>query len=191
VHIETLAIPGLLLLTPKKHGDQRGSFSETFRADLLGNEVKGPVSFVQDNHVYSAQGGVLRGLHFQLRPHAQGKLIRCIRGSIFDVGVDIRVGSPTFGHHVGVELSATNWKQLWIPPGFAHGYITLEDHCEVFYKVTDYYAPECDRGIAWDDPSLNIDWQLPHTEVILSEKDRKQPRLADISPAFHYNELDG
>jgi dTDP-4-dehydrorhamnose 3,5-epimerase len=191
VHIERLAISGLLLLTPKKHGDQRGFFSETFRADLFGHEVKGPVSFVQDNHVYSAQKGVLRGLHFQLPPHAQRKLVRCTRGSIFDVGVDIRVGSPTFGHHAGVELSATNWKQLWIPPGFAHGYITLEDHSEVIYKVTDYYAPECDRGIAWDDPSLNIDWQLPHAEVILSEKDRKQPRLADITPAFRYNELDG
>lgn len=190
MHIERFAIPGLLLLIPKKHGDQRGFFSETFRVDLFSNVVKGPVSFVQDNHVYSAQKGVLRGLHFQLPPHAQGKLVRCSRGSIFDVGVDIRVGSPTFGHHAGVELSATNWKQLWIPPGFAHGYITLEDHSEVIYKVTDYYAPECDRGIAWDDPSLNINWRLPHAEVILSEKDRKQPRLIDLPPAFHYNQLD-
>ena len=98
---------------------------------------------------------------------------------------------PPAEHHVGVELSASNWKQLWMPPGFAHGYITLEDHCEVIYKVTDYYAPECDRGIAWDDPSLDIDWRIPHAEIILSDKDRKQPRLADISPAFHYNELDG
>jgi len=191
VHIERLAIPGLLLLTPKKHGDQRGFFSETFRGDLFGNEVKTPVSFVQDNHAYSAQKGVLRGLHFQLPPHAQGKLVRCIRGRILDVGVDIRVGSPTFGQHVAAELSESNWKQLWVPAGFAHGYITLEDHCEVIYKVTDYYAPECDRGIAWDDRSLSIDWQLPHTEITLSDKDQKQPRLADIASPFHYNELDG
>ena len=191
VHIERLAIPGLLLLTPKKHGDQRGFFSETFRGDLFGNEVKAPVSFVQDNHAYSAQKGVLRGLHFQLPPHAQGKLVRCIRGRILDVGVDIRVGSPTFGQHVAAELSESNWKQLWVPAGFAHGYITLEDHCEVIYKVTDYYGPECDRGIAWDDPSLSIDWQLPHTEITLSDKDQKQPRLADIASPFHYNELDG
>jgi dTDP-4-dehydrorhamnose 3,5-epimerase len=101
------------------------------------------------------------------------------------------VGSPTFGQHVAAELSESNWKQLWVPAGFAHGYITLEDHCEVIYKVTDYYAPECDRGIAWDDPSLNIDWQLPHTEINLSDKDQKQPRLADIASAFHSNELDG
>jgi dTDP-4-dehydrorhamnose 3,5-epimerase len=187
VHIGKLAIPGLLLLTPKKLGDQRGFFSETFREDLFGYEVKTPVSFVQDNHVYSAQKGVLRGLHFQLPPHAQGKLIRCTRGRIRDVGVDIRMGSPTFGQHVAVELSESNWKQLWVPAGFAHGYITLEDHCEVIYKVTAYYAPKCDRGIAWDDPSLAIDWQLPGDEITLSDKDRKQPRLAEISPAFHYN----
>lgn len=191
MHFEPLAIPDLLLLTPKKHGDQRGFFSETFRGDLFGKHLSNGPAFVQDNHVYSAQRGVLRGLHFQLPPHAQGKLVRCIRGSILDVGVDIRAGSPTYGCHVGVELSAANWKQLWLPPGFAHGYITLEAHCEVIYKVTDLYAPECDRGIAWDDPALDIDWQIPNFEIILSDKDRKQPRLADISLAFHYNRWDG
>jgi dTDP-4-dehydrorhamnose 3,5-epimerase len=190
VHFERLAIPGLLLLTPRRHGDRRGFFSETFREDLFEEHASKRRAFVQDNHVYSAQKGVLRGLHFQLPPRAQGKLVRCIRGSILDVDVDIRTGSPTFGHHVSVELSASNWKQLWVPPGFAHGYITLEENSEVIYKVTDYYVPQCDRGIAWDDPLLNIDWQFPRTEIYLSDKDRKQPRLADIAPAFHYNELD-
>jgi dTDP-4-dehydrorhamnose 3,5-epimerase len=141
---------------------------------------------VQDNHVHSAQRGVLRGLHFQTEPHAQGKLVRCTRGSILDVGVDIRVGSPTYGRHAAVELSASNWCQLWVPPGFAHGYVTLEDDCEVIYKVTDYYAPECDRGIAWNDPDLAIDWRIPVTDVILSEKDKKQPRLSEAAPFFYY-----
>jgi dTDP-4-dehydrorhamnose 3,5-epimerase len=109
-----------------------------------------------------------------------------MRGTILDVGVDIRVGSPTYGRHVAVELSAANWHQLWIPPGFAHGYITLEDDCEVIYKVTDYYAPECDRGIAWNDPAFGIDWRLPASEVILSGKDRQQPRLADAAAAFKF-----
>lgn len=191
MRFEQLDIRGLLLLTPQKHGDERGFFSETFRSDLLGENLSDPPTFVQDNHVYTAQRGVLRGLHFQLPPHSQGKLVRCIRGSILDVAVDIRVGSPTFRRHVGVELSASNWKQLWVPPGFAHGYVTLEENCEVIYKVTDYYAPQCDRGIAWDDPSLKIDWRVPSADIILSAKDRKQPLLADIAPAFHYNESDG
>jgi dTDP-4-dehydrorhamnose 3,5-epimerase len=188
VQFQRLAIPELLLLTAKKRGYERGFFSETFRRDLFGNEVSPPLSFVQDNHVYSAQKGVLCGLHFQLSPHAQGKLIRCTLGRILDVGADIRVGSPTFGQHVAVELSESNWKQLWVPAGFAYGYITLEDHCEAIYKVTTHYAPERDRGIAWD-PSPKIDWQLPRGEITLYTKDRTQPRLADISPAFHYNEL--
>jgi dTDP-4-dehydrorhamnose 3,5-epimerase len=123
---------------------------------------------------------------FQLPPHAQGKLIRCTRGAILDVAVDIRAGSPTFGCHVGAELSAANWKQLWIPPGFAHGYVTLEGQCEVIYKVTNYYSPDCDRGVAWNDPALAIDWQLSDTEIILSKKDRTQPRLSEIPTAFHF-----
>jgi dTDP-4-dehydrorhamnose 3,5-epimerase len=185
MQIERLKIPDLLLVTPTKHGDQRGFFSEIFRADVLaGFGVE--ASFVQDNHVHSTQRGVLRGLHYQTQPHAQGKLIRCPRGAILDVAVDIRLGSPTYGRHVAVELSAANWRQLWVPPGFAHGYVTLEDDCEVIYKVTDYYAPECDRGIAWDDPTLEIDWRLSTSEVILSEKDRQQPRLNDVGPAFHF-----
>jgi dTDP-4-dehydrorhamnose 3,5-epimerase len=187
MQFERLQIPDVLLLLPAKHGDKRGFFSETYRADRLAAQDMN-TTFVQDNHVYSAQKGVLRGLHFQLRPRAQGKLVRCIRGSIFDVAVDIRVGSPTYGQHVGRVLSASNWHQLWVPPGFAHGYVTLENECEVIYKVTDYYAPECDRGIAWDDPALGIDWPLPRSEMTLSEKDSKQPLLAEIPTAFRYVE---
>lgn len=185
MQIKCLDIPDLLLVTPKKHSDQRGFFSETFRSDVFERSA-GNVSFVQDNHVHSTQKGVLRGLHFQTPPHAQGKLVRCTRGSILDVGVDIRVGSPTYGRHVAVELSASNWHQLWVPPGFAHGYLTLEDDCEVIYKVTDYYAPDCDRGIAWDDPDLAIDWRIAAPDVVLSEKDKKQPHLSEAAPAFHF-----
>jgi dTDP-4-dehydrorhamnose 3,5-epimerase len=185
MQIERLEIPDILLVTPAKHGDQRGFFSETYRTDVFaGSGVD--ARFVQDNHVHSTQRGVLRGLHFQAPPHAQGKLVRCTRGAILDVAVDIRVGSPSYGRHVAVELSAANWHQMWVPPGFAHGYVTLVDDCEVIYRVTDYYAPECDRGIAWDDPDLGIDWRMPASEVILSDKDRRQPRLADTAPAFQF-----
>ncbi|WP_316396913.1 dTDP-4-dehydrorhamnose 3,5-epimerase [Bradyrhizobium sp. 33ap4] len=186
MNFEPLQVPDVILFTPRRHEDARGFFSETYRADVFGDCGLEAYRFVQDNHVYSTERGVLRGLHFQLPPRSQGKLVRCTRGAIFDVAVDIRSGSPTYGRHVGVELSAANWKQLWIPPGFAHGYVTVEKHCEVIYKVTDYYAPESDRGIAWDDPALAIDWPLSKTDIILSEKDRKQPRLSEISPAFHF-----
>ena len=142
--------------------------------------------FVETNVSFNNRKGTLRGMHFQAPPHAQGKLVRCSRGAILDVGVDIRVGSPSYGGHVAVELSAANWRQLWLPPGFAHGYVTLVDDCEVIYKVTDYYAPECDRGIAWDDPILMINWRLSASEVILSEKDRRQSRLEDVAPAFQF-----
>ena len=159
---------------------------------LKGGEKAGlpavkPGEFIQENHVYSAERGVLRGLHFQIPPRAQGKLVRCTRGAILDVGVDIRQGSPTFGRHVAVELSAANWKQLWVPPGFAHGYVTLEPDCEVIYQVTDYWAPDCERGIAWDDPSLGIDWRLSPANLILADKDRRNPRLAEVEPAFQHN----
>jgi dTDP-4-dehydrorhamnose 3,5-epimerase len=186
MQVDRLEIPDILLVTPTRNSDERGFFSETFRADVFAaNGID--TRFVQDNHVYSTQKGVIRGLHFQSPPHAQGKLVRCTRGSILDVGVDIRGGSPTYGRHIAVELSATNWHQVWIPPGFAHGYVTLENDCEVIYKVTDYYAPECDRGIAWDDPALAIDWRIAAAEVILSDKDRKQPRLGDVLPPFQFS----
>jgi dTDP-4-dehydrorhamnose 3,5-epimerase len=186
MQIERLEIPDILFVKPSKYGDKRGFFSETFRADVFAARGMEAI-FVQDNHVHSARKGVLRGLHFQIPPRAQGKLVRCTRGAILDVGVDIRIGSPTYGRHVAIELSAANWHQLWIPPGFAHGYITLEDDCEVIYKVTEYYAPECDRGIAWNDPDLLIDWRLPAAAIILSDKDRQQPRLADAGPIFQFS----
>jgi len=183
MQIERLNIAGLLLVAPSRHADRRGFFSETYRSDALASAgVR--VQFVQDNHVYSADRGVLRGLHFQSPPRAQGKLVRCTRGAILDVAVDIRQGSPTYGHHVAVELSAENWKQLWVPPGFAHGYLTLEAHCEVIYKVTDYWAPECERGIVWNDPSVAIDWRLSAEHMILSDKDKVLPRLAEVEPLF-------
>jgi dTDP-4-dehydrorhamnose 3,5-epimerase len=182
MHVEPLELCDILLLTPERRDDQRGFFSETFRADMFPD-----VCFVQDNHVHSTQKGVLRGLHYQTPPHAQGKLIRCTRGAILDVAVDIRTGSPTYGRYVSAELSAANWKQLWVPLGFAHGYITLMDDCEVIYKVTDYYVPECDRGIAWNDPALAIDWRWPESEIILSAKDREHPCLADAAPAFTFD----
>jgi dTDP-4-dehydrorhamnose 3,5-epimerase len=186
MQIVALDIPDILLITPSKYGDKRGFFSETFRNDIFASHGV-EVVFVQDNHVHSAQKGVLRGLHFQTPPRAQGKLVRCARGAILDVGLDIRVGSPTYGHHVAVELSAENWRQLWVPPGFAHGYVTLEDDCEVIYKVTDYYAPDCDRGIAWNDPALAIDWRMPANDIILSEKDRNQPNLRDAPQVFQFS----
>jgi dTDP-4-dehydrorhamnose 3,5-epimerase len=186
MQIERLEIEDIFVITPANHRDHRGFFSETYRKDfLLAQNVD--VDFVQDNHVYSTECGVLRGLHFQAPPHAQGKLVRCVRGSILDVGVDIRSGSPTYGRHVVVELSATNWKQLWLPAGFAHGYITLEPDCEVIYKVTDYYARDCERGIAWNDPDLRINWRISATNLILSDKDRFNPRLADVESPFQYN----
>jgi len=188
IDFERLEIEDLILITPRKHADSRGFSSETFSADEFGARGLEAYGFVQDDHVYSAQRGVLRGLHFQLQPRAQGKLVRCTRGAIFVVAVNIRAGSPSYGRHVGVELSATNWKQRWIPPGFAHGYVTLEEQCEVIYKVTNYYSPECDRGIVWDDPALAINWRLSYTEIILLDKDRKWPRLSEIAPAFYFED---
>ena len=187
MQIERLDIEDILLVTPARRRDQRGFFSETYRKDVLTAEGVS-AEFIQENHVYSAERGVLRGLHFQIPPRAQGKLVRCTRGAILDVGVDIRQGSPTYGRHVAVELSTANWRQLWVPPGFAHGYVTLEPDCEVIYQVTDYWAPDCERGIAWDDPSLGIDWRLSPTNLVLADKDRKHPRLADVEPTFQYSQ---
>lgn len=186
MQVERFDVADVLLFKPVKHGDHRGFFSETFRSDVMAaNGIN--VAFVQDNHARSTQKGVLRGMHFQIAPKSQGKLVRCVRGCILDVAVDIRVGSPSYGRHVAVELSAENWQQLWIPPGFAHGYVTLQDECEVIYKVTEYYAPDCDKGIAWDDPALGIDWRLPASDIILSDKDGRQPRLLDIGPVFQFS----
>ncbi|PZW48629.1 dTDP-4-dehydrorhamnose 3,5-epimerase [Humitalea rosea] len=177
------SIPDVLLIQPKRFDDPRGFFSEVWKRSAL--EAAGmQVEFVQDNHSLSREVGVLRGLHFQRAPHAQGKLVRVLRGRIFDIAVDIREGSPTYLQTVAVELSAENWQQLWIPRGFAHGFLTLEPDTEVFYKVDAEYNREADGGIAWDDPALGIDWPLPPGGPVLSDKDRVAPLLADLAPVF-------
>jgi dTDP-4-dehydrorhamnose 3,5-epimerase len=180
---QRLAIPDVMLITPVKFGDARGFFSETYNAAAL-RALGLEATFVQDNHSLSTQKGVVRGLHFQRLPHAQGKLVRVVRGRIFDVAVDIRAGSSTFGKHVSVELSADNWQQMWVPEGFAHGFCTLEDNTEVIYKVTDYYAPECDAGIQWNDPELGIEWPISAREAVLSEKDSRLPNFLELPEYF-------
>lgn len=185
MRVEALELAGVLLVRPQLHADARGFFCETYNRRTL--EEAGLVAdFVQDNHSLSRAKGVVRGLHFQSDPHAQGKLVRCIRGAIFDVAVDIRVGSPTFGCHVARTLTPDNHEQLWIPAGFAHGFCTLVADTEIIYKVTDYYAPECDLGLAWDDPALGIDWPVDPADAVLSDKDRKQPRLSELGAYFCY-----
>ena len=180
--IET-EIPAVKILVPKKFGDHRGFFAEVFSRRAAA-EAGLPGEFVQDNHSLSAEKGVVRGLHYQLPPAAQDKLIRVVRGSILDVAVDIRSGSPTFGRHVAVVLSADNFKQLFVPVGFAHGFVTLEPNTEVLYKVTNYYAPAQERGVRWDDPKLGIDWGVAEEAAVLSEKDRKYPTLAEQPDLF-------
>jgi dTDP-4-dehydrorhamnose 3,5-epimerase len=183
VKIESLAIADVKLITPRKFGDDRGFFSEVWNERLL-SEAGISGHFVQDNHAYSAAKGTLRGLHFQLPPKAQGKLVRVTRGAVLDVAVDIRRSSPTFGKHVSAVLSAANWAQLWVPAGFAHGYCTLEPDSEVLYKVTEYYSPANDRGILWSDPALAIAWPVTPANVQLSEKDKLQPALANTLALF-------
>lgn len=183
VEIRPLSIADVKLVIPQIHRDPRGFFSETYSRRAM-SDAGIAIEFVQDNHSLSVEPGTLRGLHFQLPPHAQGKLFRVTQGSAFDVAVDIRVGSPTYGQHVSVVLSAENWTQIWIPAGFAHGYCTLEPNTEVIYKVTDYYAPDCDRGLKWDDPALDIRWPVDPANARLSDKDRRQPALKDMAPAF-------
>lgn len=181
-HTPNPDIPDIKLIIPKKHGDARGFFSETFtRRSLAAGGID--IEFVQDNHAFSAAKGTVRGLHFQTPPMAQAKLVRVIRGAILDVAVDIRVGSPSYGKHVAVELSAKRWNQLFIPEGFAHGLVTLTPDVEVLYKVSQYYAAANDKGLLWNDPALGIAWPVNPGEVILSDKDKVQPRLADL-PAY-------
>ncbi|MGE6113304.1 dTDP-4-dehydrorhamnose 3,5-epimerase [Aeromonas salmonicida] len=174
----TTAIPDVLIFEPKVFGDARGFFFESFNQKLFEETVGYPVSFMQDNHSKSSKG-VLRGLHYQQPPYAQGKLVRCIAGEVFDVAVDIRRNSPTFGQWVGVNLSAENQRQLWIPEGFAHGFLTLQDKTEILYKATDYYAPNSEGGILWNDGSLAIEWPDVEVEIILSEKDMSADRFCD------------
>jgi dTDP-4-dehydrorhamnose 3,5-epimerase len=181
--VEALAIPDVKLVTPQKHGDARGFFSETWQQDRFAAAgIPGP--FIQDNHARSTQRGVLRGLHLQIPPSAQGKLVRVVRGAIWDVAVDVRHGSATFGKWVAAELSAENWQQLWVPVGFLHGYCTLTDETEVIYKVSGPYDRAAERGVIWNDPDLALPWPLPPTGPQLSDKDKLLPRLADCPPWF-------
>ena len=180
------SIPDVIVIEPKVHGDHRGYFVETFRQDKFEQAVDYPVNFVQDNESKSSKG-VLRGLHFQLAPHAQSKLVRVIEGAVLDVAVDIRKGSPSFGQHVAVELSGENKKQMFVPRGFAHGFVVLTDTATFAYKVDNYYSPECDRGLAFDDAELNIDWRLPKKQLLLSDKDTQQVKLAELTDCFDYS----
>lgn len=183
--IRQLGLDGVLEIKPRKFGDDRGFFSETYNAHAFA-EAGVALDFVQDNHSFSAAAGVLRGLHYQLPPRAQDKLVRVTRGRIFDVAVDIRHGSPTFAKWVGIELSTQKWNQILVPAGFAHGFVTLEPDTEVIYKVTDYYAPEQDRSIRFDDPQIGIQWPVDVANVQLSEKDRAAPVLARAD-VFQYS----
>ena len=171
-------IPDVIICEPNVFGDERGYFSETFREDKLEEFLGYKIDFCQDNESKSSYG-VLRGLHYQLAPYAQTKLVRVIQGCVLDIAVDIRKESPTFGEHVSLELSAENKKQLLVPKGFAHGFAVLSEEAIFAYKVDNYYNPECDRGLAFDDEFLNIDWELPLKEMQLSTKDKKQPLFAD------------
>lgn len=180
--VEDTALAGVKILTPPRFGDNRGFFSESWNARAMAKAGL-DYDFVQDNHSMSAAAGTLRGLHFQAPPHAQAKLVRCGRGRLYDVAVDIRTGSPTYGKWVGVELSYENGRQLLIPAGFLHGFVTRESMTEIIYKCTDFYAPDCDGAVRWD--SAGIDWDLGGTVPVLSEKDAAAPTLADfVSPFF-------
>lgn len=187
VAVESLALPEVKIVRPRKHGDARGFFSETWNSRGFA-EAGIDLGFVQDNHAFSAERGTVRGLHFQTPPFAQAKLVRVVKGAIFDVAVDIRKGSPTYGRHVSAVISAEEWNQILIPIGFAHGLATLEPDTEVLYKVSNFYSPEHDKGLLWNDPDLGIDWPIDEGEAVVSAKDRQQPRLRDL-PA--YFEIEG
>lgn len=176
----------VFVIEPKRFGDHRGWFMETYSADKL-KSLGISTRFVQDNHSFSAQKGTLRGLHFQNAPKAQTKLVRCTKGAIIDVAVDIRRGSPQYGKWVAIELTAENGRQLYIPKGFAHGFVTLTDDVEVQYKVDEYYAPDCDRSIRFDDPAFSVDWGV--SDPILSEKDLKAPLAEDSDFNFIYEDM--
>lgn len=175
-------LEGVVEIVPKRHKDARGYFSEIYKENWF-KEYVGRYDFVQENQSVSDKIGTVRGLHFQSPPAAQGKLVRCITGSLFDVAVDIRVGSPTFGQWVSAELSQENGHQLWVPPGFAHGFCTLRQNTTICYKVTAYYDPECDLGVAWDDEDIGINWPSECDASLLSDKDLNQPRLGS-SPSY-------
>jgi dTDP-4-dehydrorhamnose 3,5-epimerase len=180
--ITPLALPEVLLITPKRHGDARGWFAETWsRKTLAAAGID--ADFVQDNQAFNARKGTVRGLHFQQAPHPQAKLVRVLKGAITDVAVDVRPGSATFGRWVAARLTAEGGEQLFVPRGFAHGYATLVDDTELFYKVDGLYAPQTEGGVMWNDPDLAIDWGLDAADVVLSDKDQVLPRLRDMAPA--------
>lgn len=182
--IEQTPLPGVVRITPPRFGDERGFFSENWNSKRLKEAGLELPEFVQDNHSLSSAKGTVRGLHYQSPPHAQGKLVRCGRGSIFDVAVDVRHGSPTYGHWHGEELSFENGRQLWIPSGFLHGFATLEPDSEIVYKCTDFYSPECDGAVRWD--SVGIDWPIGDDQPLLSEKDLVAPPLSEFDTPFVY-----
>ena len=183
IDVRPLELEGLVEIRPRRLDDDRGFFSEVWRKDQLA-EAGLAIDFVQDNHSYSRRRGTVRGLHLQLNPFAQDKLVRVTRGSVFDVAVDLRRSSATYGRWAGVVLSAQEWNQLFVPKGFAHGFLTLEDDCEVLYKVSAHYAPEHERTIRFDDPAIGIDWPIEANAISLSDKDRSAPLLADMDELF-------
>ncbi|HEY0214480.1 MAG TPA: dTDP-4-dehydrorhamnose 3,5-epimerase [Paenirhodobacter sp.] len=183
--IERTALPGVVIITPPRFGDHRGFFAESWNRKKLEAEGLFLPEFVQDNHSLSREVGTVRGLHFQSPPHAQGKLVRCGRGKIFDVAVDVRQGSPTYGQSVGEELSFENGRQLWIPAGFLHGFMTLEPDSEIAYKCTDHYAPECDGAVKWD--SCGIAWPITDITPVISDKDAKAQAFSDFDSPFTYD----
>ncbi|MEQ9692891.1 dTDP-4-dehydrorhamnose 3,5-epimerase [Shimia sp. SDUM112013] len=185
MEVQQTDLPGVLLITPARFGDHRGFFSESWNRKSMA-EIGLEIDFVQDNHSLSKEVGTIRGLHFQSPPHAQDKLVRCGKGRLFDVAVDIRKGSPTFGQWVGYELSFENGRQLLVPAGFLHGFVTREPDTEIVYKCSDYYAPECDGGVRYDDPDIGIDWGMGDAEVVLSQKDETAPLLKDFDSPFIY-----
>lgn len=180
-----LAISDVVEILPVQHGDDRGVFQETFRQDWFAEHVA-DVTFVQENQSLSRSPGVIRGLHFQSNPHAQGKLVRCVAGAIFDVAVDIRTGSASYGQWVSAELTAEAGNQLWVPAGFLHGFCTLTADAIVAYKVTDYYNRDCDKGVQWNDPDIAVAWPEIANPSLLSPKDSQQPALKDLPPYFHH-----
>lgn len=181
--ITPTALPEVLIVEPRVFGDDRGFFTESWNEQRFNEATGNTLRFVQDNHSRSARG-VLRGLHYQLSPHAQGKLVRCVAGAVFDVAVDLRKSSPNFGKWVGVELTADNHRQLWIPPGFAHGFLVLSETADFLYKTTDYYAPQAEGCVRWDDPAIGIEWPDTGITPLLADKDAQAPLLAQ---ALHFD----
>ena len=179
------AIPEILVIEPEIHGDHRGYFAETYREDKFSDAIGSKVSFIQDNESKSSYG-VLRGLHFQIPPFSQGKLVRVIEGKVLDVAVDIRKGSPSFGSHIAVELSDKNKRQMFIPRGFAHGFVVLSETATFSYKVDSYYSPENEQGLAFDDKDLSIDWKIDPKKIRLSDKDINHPKLGELDSYFEY-----